>query len=243
MPIAVGQTWQVSGQAPSGWVSKSVKITALESVEGDPEYMRYSPSSEGVMKAAFDSTQPGAVSFNTENNELRFLWSVGDPSVSYTCKIVAPTPGAQIWNGELRASGNPVGTCTATQGEVATAAPADLPASPLASPTPLASGQTWTIRGTGRMNSTATVKVAAVYNPNPGVYTNAEGLGILDTLAGRGAPVVTLNKGARNMNFVWSDAGTAYLCKINNPADGAHALNGELVVRDAVVGSCTATLN
>ncbi|PNY80414.1 hypothetical protein [Deinococcus koreensis] len=114
LPVQPGQTWRIEAQPSSGGTPAAIKVGSIESGTGDLSSMRYSPSFDALFALAFDETAPGALSYNTQNSELRFLWRMGNPSSLYTCKITRPDVAARRWAGELRLAGEPAGSCTAT---------------------------------------------------------------------------------------------------------------------------------
>ncbi|MGM9321693.1 hypothetical protein [Deinococcus aquaticus] len=112
---------------------------------------------------------------------------------------------------------------------------------------PLVSGQMWTVTGeAGTVRTTAQVAVKNIINPNPGVYSSADVLGLLGALNGSGEPVVTLSSNENLLRFAWrgkdaQGASVPYLCRVQPFDANGVVFSGKLMVRDDVVGTCTAT--
>ncbi|WP_343760451.1 hypothetical protein [Deinococcus depolymerans] len=113
---------------------------------------------------------------------------------------------------------------------------------------PLVAGQVWDVTGVaGTARTTAQVMVKGLLNPNPGVYSSSDVLGILGALNGSRDPAVTLNSSEKVLRFVWrgqdaEGAGVPYMCLVRPFDPDGTVFSGRLMVRDDVVGTCSATI-
>lgn len=113
LPVQTGQTWTVATQSFNPPARTSIEVEAIVAGPEELSYMRYSPSLDALLALLLDHSAPAALSYNTDNRELRFVWRQGTPSVLFTCKITRPDTGSRQWAGELRIAGEAAGACTA----------------------------------------------------------------------------------------------------------------------------------
>ncbi|WP_157451556.1 hypothetical protein [Deinococcus aquatilis] len=214
--IAVGQTWQVAGQSPSGWIAKSFSIKSLETTRDLFGNTLYSPNQNALLKKSRESLISGIIKFDAPSKLLEFYWISEDGLESYVCetKINPQVPDQR--KGELRLWGNIIGNCTVIQDTKAISAPSVLPPNPINDPAPLKLGQTWSIRSESVKYSDANVqiKIERIVNPTPGNFTNADSQAYLSALTGEGPPFLLLGKGNRNFTVTWTAKGGLYICEV-----------------------------